>query len=39
MRAVLIGMLCDSMAAVALTRFLTAYLYSVTPTIEALRHE
>jgi putative ABC transport system permease protein len=32
MRAVLIGVLCGSVVAVALTRFLTAYLYSVTPT-------
>ena len=32
MRAVLLGVLCGSAAAVALTRFLTAYLYSVTPT-------
>ncbi|MCI0537416.1 MAG: ABC transporter permease [Verrucomicrobiales bacterium] len=32
MRAVLIGVLCGSVAAVALTRFLTAYLYAVTPT-------
>jgi len=32
MRAVLIGVLCGSILAVALTRFLTAYLYSVTPT-------
>jgi len=32
MRAVLIGVLCGSALAVALTRFLTAYLYSVTPT-------
>ena len=32
MRAVLIGVLCGTVVAVALTRFLTAYLYSVTPT-------
>ncbi len=32
MRAVLVGVLCGSIAAVALTRFLAAHLYSVTPT-------
>ena len=32
MRAVLIGVLCGTVVAVALTRFLTAYLYAVTPT-------
>ena len=32
MRAVLMGVLCGSILAVVLTRFLTAYLYSVTPT-------
>ena len=32
MRAVLIGVLCGTVVAVALTRFLAAYLYSVTPT-------
>ncbi|TMP97546.1 MAG: ABC transporter permease [Verrucomicrobia bacterium] len=32
MRAVLVGVLCGSIVAVALTRFLTAQLYSVTPT-------
>ena len=32
MRAVLVGVLCGSVVAVALTRFLTAQLYSVTPT-------
>jgi len=32
MRAVLIGVLCGTAVAIALTRFLTAQLYSVTPT-------
>jgi putative ABC transport system permease protein len=32
MRAVLIGVLCGTAVAVALTRFLTAYLFAVTPT-------
>jgi len=32
MRAVLFGVLCGAVAAVALTRFLTAYLFAVTPT-------
>ena len=32
MRAVLVGVLCGSVVAVALTRFLAAQLYSVTPT-------
>ena len=32
MRAVLIGVVCGTGVAVALTRFLTAYLFSVTPT-------
>jgi ABC-type antimicrobial peptide transport system permease subunit len=32
MRAVVIGVLCGTVAAVALTRFLAAQLYTVTPT-------
>jgi len=32
MRAVLVGVLCGTVVAVALTRFLTAYLFAVTPT-------
>jgi len=32
MRAVLIGVLCGSVVALALTRFLSSQLYSVTPT-------
>jgi putative ABC transport system permease protein len=32
MKAVLIGALCGTILAVALTRFLTSYLYSVSPT-------
>src|SRR5207247_4964761 len=32
MRAVLVGVLCGTVVAVALTRFLTGYLFAVTPT-------
>jgi putative ABC transport system permease protein len=32
MRAVLIGVLCGTVVAIALTRFLSAYLFAVTPT-------